>query len=216
MSRDLSPLNQVSAFEATARFPSFKLATEELSFTQAAISHQIRALEKTLGIHLLVRSTRGVSLTEAAQALDAVDSVFRRFNSSEMAGTLRISVVPRYVNREFFSALNSFHSMHPDLTLELSFSYETDELQSSGFHASVRYGFGDWPGLSKQELHADRVALTRSPNLVAGRHLLLFIQEIAEMDLAFGRGNEATEATGLQRLVESSTALAFKTYCARR
>ncbi len=199
MSRGLPPLNQVRAFEATARYLSFKLEAEELSITQVAISHQIRALEKTLGIHLLVRSTLGASLTETAQALaakltqslDAVDNVLRRFNSSEMVSTLRISVIPWYGNREFLPALNSFHSMHPDLTLELSFSYETDELHSSDFHAPVQYGFADWPGLSKQKLHSDRVALTCSPNLVAGIHLPLFIEEIAEMDLAIDRGNEA-------------------------
>ena len=55
MSRRLPPLNALKAFEAAARHLSFTRAAEELFVTQAAISHQIKALEEYLGIKPLFR-----------------------------------------------------------------------------------------------------------------------------------------------------------------
>ena len=55
MGRRLPPLNAVRAFEAASRHLSFTRAAEELNVTQAAVSHQVKALEDRLGV-LLFRS----------------------------------------------------------------------------------------------------------------------------------------------------------------
>lgn len=52
--RKLPPLNALRAFEAAARHGSFKLAAEELTVSQSAVSHQIRSLEDYLGVHLFL------------------------------------------------------------------------------------------------------------------------------------------------------------------
>src|SRR5438874_2319998 len=64
----LPPLNALRVFEAAARHLSFKEAANELSITQAAVSHQIKSLEEYLGVELFRRAGRGVQLTEAARA----------------------------------------------------------------------------------------------------------------------------------------------------
>src|SRR6266576_7086764 len=64
----LPPLNALRVFEAAARHLSFKEAAQELSITQAAVSHQVKSLEEYLGVELFRRSGRGVQLTEAARA----------------------------------------------------------------------------------------------------------------------------------------------------
>src|SRR3954466_13075027 len=64
----LPPLNALRVFEAAARHLSFKEAANELSITQAAVSHQIKSLEDYLGVQLFKRAGRGVQLTEAARA----------------------------------------------------------------------------------------------------------------------------------------------------
>src|SRR3979490_1462598 len=64
----LPPLNALRVFEAAARHLSFKEAAQELSITQAAVSHQIKSLEEYLGMELFRRVGRGVQLTEAARA----------------------------------------------------------------------------------------------------------------------------------------------------
>ena len=63
--RPLSPLKAVRTFEAAARHLSFTRAADELHVTQAAVSHQIKALEEWLGVTLFRRQTRGVLLTDA-------------------------------------------------------------------------------------------------------------------------------------------------------
>ena len=68
MKRTLPPLNGLRAFEAAARHMSFTDAADELSVTQAAISHQVRGLEQRLGLKLFVRRNRSLLLSEAGQA----------------------------------------------------------------------------------------------------------------------------------------------------
>jgi DNA-binding transcriptional LysR family regulator len=69
MPRPLPPLNALRAFEAAARHLSFTRAAEELNVTQAAVSHQVKALEERIGVKLFRRLTRGLLLTEDGHAL---------------------------------------------------------------------------------------------------------------------------------------------------
>jgi LysR family transcriptional regulator of beta-lactamase len=68
MARTPIPLNAL-AFEASARHLSFTQAADELCVTQGAISHQIKALERQLGVELFRRSNRGLKLTDEGVAL---------------------------------------------------------------------------------------------------------------------------------------------------
>ena len=64
---DCPPLNTLRVFESGARRLSFTRAAEELHVTQAAVSHQIKALEDWLGTPLFLRLNRGLKLTPAAE-----------------------------------------------------------------------------------------------------------------------------------------------------
>ena len=65
--RLLPPLKAVQAFEAASRLESFAAAAEELHLTPSAVSHQIRALEKKLGVTLFHRVHRAVVLTDVGR-----------------------------------------------------------------------------------------------------------------------------------------------------
>ena len=67
MLRRLPPLNALKAFEAAARSESFTRAAEELCVTQGAVSHQVKALEATLGIKLFNRERQRLVITEAGR-----------------------------------------------------------------------------------------------------------------------------------------------------
>src|SRR5215813_9858762 len=69
MARSLPPLNALRAFESAARHLSFTLAAQELHVTQAAVSHQVKALEARLGVKLFRRLSRGLLLTDEGQSL---------------------------------------------------------------------------------------------------------------------------------------------------
>src|SRR5215471_17806043 len=66
-----SDLSELAAFDAVVRCKSFRRASEERGVTASAISHAISSLEARLGIRLLNRTTRSVSLTDAGAMLHA-------------------------------------------------------------------------------------------------------------------------------------------------
>src|SRR3954465_13763250 len=72
MPRQLPPLNALRAFEAAARSESFTRAAEELCVTPGAVSHQVKALEATLGIRLFNRERQRVVITEPGREYLAV------------------------------------------------------------------------------------------------------------------------------------------------
>ncbi|CCV03946.1 hypothetical protein MESS2_1160067 [Mesorhizobium metallidurans STM 2683] len=77
MAKRLPPLNPLRAFEATARHASLTKAAAELNVTHGAISHQIKALEQSLGVKLFERTGQRVKLTpHGAELLPAVSTAF--------------------------------------------------------------------------------------------------------------------------------------------
>jgi LysR family glycine cleavage system transcriptional activator len=78
MSYHLPPLNGLRAFEAAARHLSFKRAADELGVTPGAVSQQVRALERVLGVALFRRLPRGLLLTKKGEIfLPSVSAAFR-------------------------------------------------------------------------------------------------------------------------------------------
>src|SRR6202043_710408 len=104
MLRHLPPLNALKAFEAAARSESFTRAAEELHVTQGAVSHQVKALEATLGLKLFNRERQRLALTEAGRdylavvrdALDRIAAGTERLMQRQSAGVLTVSTSPDF------------------------------------------------------------------------------------------------------------------------
>ena len=100
LSRQL-PLNALRVFEAVAQRLSFTKAAEEVGVSRAALSQNLKSLEKQLGAKLLYRTTRDMSLTEAGrQLLESVGPALQRIDQavmtleeagSEPAGLIRLN-----------------------------------------------------------------------------------------------------------------------------
>lgn len=197
MARRLPSLNQLRAFEAAARRLSFKEGAAELCVTQAAVSHQIGALEKTLGIQLFHRDPRGVRLTkggrdyaaELTSAFDAIAKATSHLAETRMAGVLRVSAPPFWGNRWLLPRLPAFLAGRPDLELRVSLSVETVDLGRSGFDAAVRFGEGPWRGLAGILIARDAVGPVSAPRVVAGAALSIDPQEIRRLTLATVEGD---------------------------
>ena len=198
MTRRLPNLKQLRTFEAAARHLSFNKAADELAVSQAAISHQIKALEEYFGCRLFDRLNRKVVLTEAATdlaveltlSLDRIEKASNQFKSREMMGTIRVSVSPFYANRMILPYMDGFLSRHPDLHLELNYSYEIADLADPSIDGAVRYGPSDKQGANARLIHLDRVAPVASPSLVKEAHLPMTPADIAELPLAAVAGQE--------------------------
>src|SRR2546425_626040 len=104
MPRRLPSLNALKAFEAAARHESFTKAADELSVTQGAISHQVKALEDELGLKLFKRKNQRLLITEAGRGyLEVVRDAFDRLAGGtnrllqlQKSGVLTVSTSPNF------------------------------------------------------------------------------------------------------------------------
>ena len=158
--RRLPPLNALRTFEAAARHLSFTRAAEELHVTQAAVSHQVRALEDHLGVQLFYRRGRALSLSESGQALlpglqdafDRIEASAKRVRPSRDEGVLMVSVVPSFAGAWLIPRLPRLAERHSDIDVRLSATYDVVDLMQD-VDVGVRYGPGSWPG----DLRVDRL-----------------------------------------------------------
>jgi LysR family glycine cleavage system transcriptional activator len=174
MARRLPPLNALRAFEAAARHLSFTRAAGELHVTQAAISHQIKGLEERLGVALFRRLNRRLRLTEAGQtlfppvgeALDAIADALGRLDAAETAGILTISTMDSLAAGWLVPRLGRFRRANPDIDVRITTSDQLADFAGDGVDMAIRYGRGDWPGLSVERLMTEEVFPVCSPALL--------------------------------------------------
>lgn len=143
-------LNAIAAFVAVAQARSFRAAAERLGVTRPAVSQAVRRLEDRLGVALLHRTTRSVSLTEAgaglyrsaARALAEVESAMETTAGARgrPTGLLRLAVSS--IAEAFVSGplLASFRESHPDVRLDVTVTDEEFDIVAGGYDAGVRLG----------------------------------------------------------------------------
>jgi LysR family glycine cleavage system transcriptional activator len=174
MARRLPPLNALRAFEAAARHLSFTKAAEELFVTQAAVSHQIKALEAALDVQLFRRFNRRLMLTDAGQAylpplreaLDGIAAATDRLRAAEQTGSLKVSVLPSFAAKWLLPRLSRFRDRHPDIDVLVSASNALVDFAREEVDIAIRYGFGSYPGLQVDFLMGDRIFPVCSPRLL--------------------------------------------------
>jgi LysR family transcriptional regulator, glycine cleavage system transcriptional activator len=145
MSRRLTSLLTLRAFEAAARRSSFTDAAHELHVSQAAISGHVRQLETQLGQALFRRLHRRVELTACAEHLareltSAFSQIERAVEAARgsPARRLRITVEPVFAARWLVPRFGRFTASHPDIDVELESS---DELRRVGRDADIAIRF---------------------------------------------------------------------------
>jgi LysR family glycine cleavage system transcriptional activator len=164
------------AFEAVARLLSFRKAAEELCVTKSAVSHQVQALEDFLGVRLLSRGGREISLTKSGQAflpevqtaLDRLAAAVTRLRPRASDRPLTISLLPTFAVRWLIPRLADFHRRHPEIDVRLDTSLEAVDFARTDVDVAVRYGRGDWPGLHRDRLLAESLLPVCSPSLLEG------------------------------------------------
>lgn len=143
-------LNALDVFRAVAETRGFRIAGDRLGVTRSAVSQAIRRLEEQIGIALVHRTTRSVSLTEAGERLYA--SIGPALSEIEAAvaatsdlrdqprGHLRLAVSS--IAESFISGplLASFAEAYPEVTLDIFVTDEEFDIVAAGFDAGVRLG----------------------------------------------------------------------------
>lgn len=175
MARTPIPLNALRAFEASARHLSFTRAADDLCVTQAAISHQIKALERRLDVVLFRRSNRGLKLTDEGLALaptlfdafGAIDRLFERFEGGGVQEVLTVSAVGTFVVGTLLERLPSFRTMHPDIDLRLLTNNNKVDPVAEGLDYAIRFGDGAWHGMEADPICAAPLSPLCSPVMAA-------------------------------------------------
>ncbi len=181
MPRRIYPLNALRAFEASARQLSFVRASEELSVTPAAVSHQVKRLEEYLGQPLFRRLPRGLLLTESGQLLLSelsdvflrLDSAMERVIESDSRGTITLSVAPTFAVMWLIPRLQKFYTLNPDIDVRISTSLGLADFQRDDYDAAIRLGSGEWIGLEATKLFDESVTPMCSPRLLEGADPLM-------------------------------------------
>lgn len=174
MARRLPPLNALKAFETAARHLSFTKAAEEMYVTQAAISHQIKALEDHLGLKLFMRKNRALLLTEEGQSyfLDIKEIFLQLHEATEKLlargakGSLTVSLQPSFAIQWLVPRLNQFSEQHPDIDVRIKAVDQDEGSLTDDVDVAIYYGRGNWRNLHADKLHTEYLLPVCSPLLL--------------------------------------------------
>ncbi|NLS18561.1 transcriptional regulator GcvA [Rhizobium sp. P40RR-XXII] len=180
MSRKLPPLTTLPAFEAAARHLNFTKAAEELFVTHGAISRAIKNLEQQLGTTLFERGTRSVRLTAVGEpyaravreALDQLAVATNVATTRRSDTTLTVSTSGGFAGKWLVPRLYRFHRAHSEIDVRVSTTGTLTTFLGDGIDVAIRYGGGDYPGLTSEFLAGEDVSPVCSPRLMEGEHPL--------------------------------------------
>lgn len=143
-----APISGIEVFLTIVQEGSLRAAARSLGVGAPAVSHQLKALERRIGVDLLVRTTRSIELTEAGRALltgtapafkqiiDAIEGT--RAVGKATTGTLRLTM-PRSAYKLIIApALADFQTLYPHVCLEMSINEGLVDIVKDGFHAGIR------------------------------------------------------------------------------
>lgn len=172
MARKLPPLNALRAFEAAARHLSFTRAADELFVTQAAVSHQVKALEEHLGLQLFKRLNRALMLTDEGQryfpdvrdALDQLSNATKSLHKSDTSGVLTVSVMPSFASLWFVPRIQRFSEAYPDIDLRVAADDRLADFTTDDVDCAIRYGLGKWSDVYKERFLEEDVFPVCSPH----------------------------------------------------
>jgi len=146
----MQDLRTLTIFVKVAERRSFVRAAADLGITQSGVSNAINRLEDQLGVRLLARTTRRVSLTEDGAAFfERCRQVLADLEEAELVlketrlkpiGRLRIDTPVSFGRLKVVPLLGPFQAQYPELKLALSFTDRYVDLIEEGIDVSVRFG----------------------------------------------------------------------------
>lgn len=174
---DLTDLN---TFLTVAEECSFTRAAKKLGTSQSAVSSAIRRMEERLGIRLITRTTRKVTLTEAGERLLRAAGPAFAFVSDELnalselsdkpAGTVRISTSDHAARTIIWPAANKLMATYPAIRVEISIEAALTDIVTERFDAGVRLGEHVAKDMVAVRIGPDiRMAAVAAPTYLEGR-----------------------------------------------
>lgn len=150
MNLSRSDLGDLKVFMELARHGGFRKAALEMDVSASALSHALRGLETRLGVRLINRNARSVTLTQAGEellvqletgfeAIGAGVEALNRYRASP-AGRLRINVLSDAARLLLGPVIARYSAEHPDVDLEVVVQDAMVDIVGEGFDAGIRFG----------------------------------------------------------------------------
>jgi DNA-binding transcriptional LysR family regulator len=199
-------------FARVARKGSFSAAGRELSIPQSTASRTIATLEREIGVALLVRTTRAVTVTDAgSDFLARIEPVLADLDEAEHAargtgelrGILRIGLGTNFGVREVIPRLSGFMNRHPGLRIDLMMGDRRQDLVVEGVDVALRFGpltdstatarrILGWPRvLAASRAYLEKAGIPVSPTDLPGHAIILGPASLGG-HWSFRRGDRAT------------------------
>ena len=145
----MDKFGSIRAFLQVVRAGSFVKAAEQLGVSQTSASRMVRELEDALGVRLLNRSTRSLSLTDVGDRLfsfygqvvddlEGIEAEAAGSASSTVATRLRVALPHSFATRRLDAAICRFRDEHPTVDLEIRLDDSPTDLVRDGFDLSIR------------------------------------------------------------------------------
>ena len=167
-------LNTLRAFDAAARHLNFTRAADELCVTQAAVSHQVKALEDHIGRALFRRTARGLVLTDEGVALaptvaDSFARIERQLDACKAGGpmeVLTVGVVGTFAVGFLLERLSRFRAEHPRIELRLLTHNNKVDLSAESLDYAIQFGDGAWRSVQADRIMAAPLSPLCAPGLL--------------------------------------------------
>ncbi len=170
MIRDLDALK---TFAAIAAMGSFSRASDKLGISRTIASKRVSALEAELGVKLINRTTRTMSLTESGRKLSVMaDTLFGLLDNTEQEirsvaaapqGTLRINAPMSFGIRHLGTIIDDFLKLYPDVDIEVTLDDRVVNIVEEGFDVAIRIRRLEDSSLLAKYLAPARMALCAAP-----------------------------------------------------
>lgn len=214
----MSPVSELAFFAQLVRVGSLTATARELNLTPPAVSKRLAQLEQRLGVRLLNRTTRSISLTaegemylvNAQRILGEIEELERQVSSSraEPKGLLRVNAPLGFGRTHVGPAISTFVQRHPEVEVQLQLTDRPINLPDDAIDVAIR--FGDLPDsrLIARKIASNRRRLCASPAYLERRGVPLTPRDLAEHACIVLRQNEA--AFGSWRLNRGKQAESVK------
>src|SRR5580698_10656290 len=170
-------MTAMETFVTVVEAGSFSAAARRLKLGQLAASKSIAQLEEQLGARLLLRSTRGLTPTDAGQrfydhALRAIDEADQaeqavRESSEGLSGRLRIGAAVTFARLHVLPALKSFLDKHPKLSIDIILDDRSIDLLERGVDVALRMGTLDDSTMTAKRVLRGRRLVVGTPRYFA-------------------------------------------------
>lgn len=169
----MNRLEAMSMFIRVAELGSFAAASTQMGVARSVVTRQIAALEEHLGVKLMVRTTRRLTLTsEGAAYLEKCRSILEMVEAAESGvmedrltprGRLRISLPLSYSFRRLVPELIAFANRYPEISVAMDFTDRRVNLIEEGFDLSIRITANLESGDIVRKLGAAKLITIASP-----------------------------------------------------